>query len=279
MALADISQRPGLLLVAAVALHVGLISLQVTTSAGRTIFHAVVFGGASEAQRGASRVVGGGRNIWESYFALRDVRSENAALRAELNALQVQLQSERARAERADAYRSLLQLRARVPLETTGAEVIAAGASPEFRTVTIDKGRSDGVAADMAVVAPAGVVGRVTQPGGRAALVQLVIDRNAAAGAVIERTRVQGIVVGLGDGSLRMDFAPATGDVVAGDVVVTSGIDGIYPAGFILGTVERVARGDGLYHEITVRPSVDFSRLEDVLVILQRDAAPSEGAK
>lgn len=279
MALADIGQRPGLLLAAAVTLHVGLISAQVTTSSGRTIFHAVMFGGFAEGQRGAATVIGGVRNVWNSYFALRDVRSENAALRAELNALQVQLQAERARAERADAYRSLLQLRARVPLETTGAEVIAAGVSPEFRTVTIDKGASDGVAADMAVVAPSGVVGRITQPSGRASLVQLIVDRNAAAGAVIERTRVQGIVVGVGNGSLRMDFAPATGDVVAGDVVVTSGIDGLYPEGFILGTVERVARGDGLYHEIAVRPAVDFSRLEDVLVVLQRHAPAIEAVK
>lgn len=76
-----------------------------------------------------------------------------------------------------------------------------------------------------------------------------------------------------------MDFAPATGDVVAGDVVVTSGIDGLYPEGFILGTVERVARGDGLYHEIAVRPAVDFSRLEDVLVVLQRHAPAVEAVK
>ena len=278
MAIADIGQRPGLLLVAAVALHVGLISLQVTTGAGRTVFHTVVFGGFSDAQRGASGLLGGGRDLWEGYFALRAVRSENAALRAEVNALQVQLQAERARAERADAYRSLLQMRARVPLETTGAEVIAASVSPEFRTVTIDKGTSENVVADMAVVAPAGVVGRILQPSRRAALVQLIIDRNAAAGAVVERTRVQGIVVGVGNGSLRMDFAPATGDVVGGDVIVTSGIDGIYPEGFVLGTVERVARGDGLYHDITIRPAVDFSRLEDVLVVLQRQP-PVEALK
>lgn len=279
MALADIGQRPGLLLAAAVALHVGLVSVQVTTGAGVTIFHAVVFGAFSEVQRAAAWATGGARDTWSGYFDLRDVRGENARLRDQLNGLQVQLQAERARAERADAYRSLLELRARVPLETTGAEVIAAGASPEFRTVTIDKGSSDGVAANMAVVAPDGVVGRVTQPAARAALVQLIIDSNAAAGAVVERTRVQGIVVGTGDGTLRMDFAPATGDIVTGDVVVTSGIDGLYPEGFVIGTVTRVSRGDGLYHEIAIRPAVDFSRLEDVLIVLQRHAGAPEGAK
>jgi rod shape-determining protein MreC len=126
------------------------------------------------------------------------------------------------------------------------------------------------------VLAPGGVVGRITLPSARASLVQLLVDRNAAAGALVERTRVQGIVVGVGDGTLRMDFVAATGDVVAGDVVVTSGIDGLYPKGFAIGTVERVERGDGLYHVISVRPAVDVSRLEEVLVVL---AAPPAGAQ
>lgn len=279
MALADLVQRPGLLLAGALALHLGLISLQITTGAGTTVFHAVVFGALSEGQRLTAWAVGGVRDAWTGYFALQDVRGENARLRDEVNALRVRLQAERARAERADAYRSLLQLRARVPLETTGAEVIAAAANPAFRTITIDKGRRDGVAADLAVVAPSGVVGRVTQPGPRAALVQLIIDANAAAGAIVERTRVQGIVVGVGDGTLRMEYAPATGDIVTGDIVVTSGIDGLYPAGFVIGTVTRVSRGDGLYHEIAVQPAVDFSRLEDVLIVLQRQASGEEAGK
>lgn len=270
MAPVDFVQRPGWLLAAAVALHVGLVSTQVTTGAGDTIFHSVVFGTFSEAQRTTSRGVGGVQSLWSGYFDLRDVRRENAALRAERDALKIQLQSERARAEQAEAFRTLLQLRARVPLQTTGAEVIAASVSPEFRTVTVDKGSADGVLADMAVLAPAGGVGRITRPASRASIVQLLIDRSAAAGVVVERTRVQGIVVGVGDGTLRMDYAPATGDVVPGDRLVTSGIDGLYPEGFLVGTVTSVARGDGLYHVIAARPAVDFSRLEEVLVVLQR---------
>lgn len=270
MAPADFVQRPGWLLAAAVTLHVVLVSVQVTTGSGDTIFHRAVFGSFAEAQRATSKGVGGVRSVWSGYFDLRDVRGENAALRAERDALQIQLQSERARAEQADAFRDLLQLRARVPLQTTGAEVIAAGVSPEFRTVTIDKGTSDGVLADMAVLAPSGVVGRVTRPSARASLVQLLIDRSAAAGVLVERTRVQGIVVGQGDGTLRMDYAPATGDVIPGDRLVTSGIDGLYPEGFLVGTVTSVTRGDGLYHVIAARPAVDFSRLEEVLVVLQR---------
>ena len=96
--------------------------------------------------------------------------------------------------------------------------------------------------------------------------VQMLIDQNAAAGALIERTRVQGVVIGLGD-ALRMDYVPGTADVQKDDVVVTSGIDAIYPKGFVIGTVESVERGPGTYHQIRVRPAVDFSRLEAVLVV------------
>lgn len=274
MALADIHQRPGLLLGAALALHIALISLQVTTQAGVTVFHAVVFGGVAEAQRGASETTGSLQSLWDGYLDLRRVRGENEALRSEIGELRIALQQERVAAERAEALRRLLEFRERTSLSTTGAEVIGTGASPEFRTVTIDKGTGDGLAANLAVLAPGGVVGRITLPSARASLVQLLVDRNAAAGALVERTRVQGIVVGVGDGTLRMDFVAATGDVVAGDVVVTSGIDGLYPKGFAIGTVERVERGDGLYHVISVRPAVDVSRLEEVLVVLA--APPAE---
>jgi rod shape-determining protein MreC len=120
------------------------------------------------------------------------------------------------------------------------------------------------------------VIGRVIQPvSPRAALVQLLIDRNAAAGALLERTRAQGVVIGFGNGELRMEYVPGTSDVKPGDLVVTSGIDGIYPKGFVIGTVDAVDRGQGPYHEIVVRPAVDFSRLEEVLVVLTPPASGS----
>ena len=125
----------------------------------------------------------------------------------------------------------------------------------------------------MAVISPAGVVGRVVLPAGRASKVQLLIDRNAAAGALIERTRVQGVVEGFGDGSLRMEYVPGSSDVKPGDLVVTSGIDGIYPKGFVIGTIEQVSPGSGGYHQITVRPAVNFTRLEEVLVVRTPAAA------
>ena len=267
MALDDIRQRPGVLLGAALLLHVVLISAQVTTASGLPMLQVVTFGSFSEIQRGTMAVVGGVRNLWSGYLDLRHVHGENLVLKKEMQTLQVRLQEERAEAQRTDRLRQLLELRERAHLDTTAAEVIAAAASPDFRTVTIDKGTSEGLKTDMAVISPAGVVGRVILPSGRAAKVQLLIDRNAAAGALIERTRVQGVVEGFGDGSLRMEYVPGTADVKPGDLVVTSGIDGIYPRGFVIGTIEQVERGSGGYHLITVRPAVDFTRLEEVLVV------------
>ena len=275
MAIADIRQRPGVLLGAAILLHVVLISAQVNSASGLPILQVVTFGGFSELQRGTTSIVDGVRGMWSGYVALRQVQSENDALRLEMQSLQIRFQQERAEAQRTDNLRQLLELRERANLDTAAAEVIAGAASPDFRTVTIDKGSSGGLTTDMAVISPAGVVGRVILPSRRASKVQLLIDRNAAAGALIERTRVQGVVVGAGDGTLTMQYVPGSSDVKTGDLVVTSGIDGIYPKGFVIGTVDHADRGAGAYHEIVVRPAVNFSRLEEVLVV--KTPPPSRG--
>ena len=231
-------------------------------------------------QRGASGAGGSVRSWWEGYLR-RCGRSatENEALRRELGDLKVVLQQERVAAERAESFRRLLEFRARTSLATTGAEVIGTGASPEFRTVTIDKGTSDGLAANMAVLAPAGVVGRITLPSARASLVQLLIDRNAAAGALIERTRVQGVVVGVGDGTLRMDFVASDRrcrrrrpdrDVGHRRALSARASPSARSSGWTVATA--------LYHVISVRPAVDVSRLEEVLVVLT-PPPPAEGAK
>lgn len=266
MAPIQLSQRPLLVLAGAVVLHIILISAQVSTTAGIPVIQVVTFGTFAELQRGTMNSVDSVRSVWSGYVALRDVQAENEALKRELQTLQVRLQEERAEAQRTDRLRQLLELRERSGLKTVASEVIAGPATLEFRDMTVDKGSSDGVAQDMAVISPAGVVGRVILTSPRASRVQMLIDRNAAAGAMIERTRAQGIVVGQGE-ALRMEYVPGTADVKQGDLVVTSGIDKIYPKGFVIGTVDIVDRGTGTYHAITVRPAVDFSRLEEVLVV------------
>ena len=93
-------------------------------------------------------------------------------------------------------------------------------------------------------------------PSTRAAKVQLLVDRNAAAGALIERSRAQGVVTGGGDDRLRMDYVSEVADVIVGDLVVTSGIDGIYPKGYVIGQVESVEKSGTTYKTITVKPAL-----------------------
>jgi rod shape-determining protein MreC len=210
------------------------------------------------------------------------MKVENDALKRELASAQIAVQEQRALADRTRGLERLLELREQVALKTVAANIIGGAATPDFRTLTIDRGTRDGIRTDMAVIAPGGVVGRLVVPSARAAKVQLLIDRNAAAGAIIERTRAQGVVVGSGDDRLRLEYVSEVSDVVAGDVVVTSGIDGIYPKGFIIGRIEQVEKSGGSYKRITIKPAVDFTSLEEVLVVLApsqaRDAAegPSE---
>jgi rod shape-determining protein MreC len=267
MALLDIRQRTGYLFMAVTIGHIILISAQVNTRRGVPVLEAVTFGVFAEVQRAASSVITGVRASWSDYFALQQVRQENERLQQEMAALRIELQQERAAAQQSQILGDLLELRSKTGLATTASLVIGSGASPDFRTITIDKGTSDGLRPDMAVIAPAGVVGRIITPSARAAKVQLLIDRNAAAAAVVERSRAQGVVEGTG-GNLRLEYVSGTADVQVGDRLVTSGIEGIYPKGFVIGRIESIERGVGEFSQIAVRPAVDFSSLEAVLVVL-----------
>jgi rod shape-determining protein MreC len=267
MALPDIHQRSGYLFLTVILGHVLLISAQVNSRAGVPVLEQITFGIFSEVQRGISSGVSGVRSAWSGYVNLRHVKAENDELKRQLAAAQVDGQEQRALADRTRGLQKLLELRNHLPLATTAAEIIGAAATPDFRTVTIDKGKGDGLRPDMAVISPAGVVGRVVVPSTRSAKVQLIIDRNAAAGALVERSRAQGVIVGEGE-ALRMDYVSEVADIAVGDVVVTSGIDGIYPKGFVIGRVDSVEKSGGAYKRITVKPSVDFSALEEVLVVV-----------
>jgi rod shape-determining protein MreC len=274
MALLDIRHRSGYLFLAVMLGHILLISAQVSSTSGLPVLEAVSFGILAELQRGVSAGVNGVRHVWGGYVDLRHVKAENGELKRELAAAQVDVQQQRALANRSRALEQLLELRDRSSLRTVAAEIIAAGATPDFRTLTIDRGTNDGLRPDMAVISPAGVVGRIVVPSARAAKVQLLIDRNAAAGALIERSRAQGVVVGGGDGDrLMLEYVSEVSDIVVGDVVVTSGIDGIFPKGFVIGRVEAVEKSGGAYKRIVVKPAADASSLEEVLVIVTPAAA------
>jgi len=278
MALPDIRERAGYLFLAVVVGHIILISAQVNSRSGIPLLQAVVFGAFSRVQETAAAVVGVGRSFWQNYVDLRRARGENADLRHRNAELQARLQQQRSQVEESVRLHQLLELRETAQLATTAAQVIGGSATPDFRTVTIDKGRRDGVRAYTAVLAPAGIVGCVVTPSRGTAKVQLLVDRNAAIAALVERSRAQGIVMGTGEDLLRMEYLAATSDIKAGDTIVSSGIDGIYPKGFPVGRVERVERAGSGVKTAILRPAVDFYALEEVLVVQTPPQAPAPAA-
>lgn len=268
----DIRKRTGVVFLVVVMAQVLLVSAQVQTRSGVRVIEAVSFGAFSRVQSVTSSGLRGVGDVWSNYSELRGAREENQALKQRLAETEVRLQEQRALAARTAKLNELLGLKTATPLPTIAAQVIGGNpnATPGIREITIDRGTADGVQLSMAVIAPAGVVGRVVgYPASHAARVQLIIDRNAAAGALIERTRVGGMVVGsAGQPPLALEMISNLADVQQGDAVVSSGIDGIYPKGYAIGWIDGIERGRGLYWGLTVRPAVDFNSLEEVLVVL-----------
>ena len=290
MAVLEIRRRTGWLFVAVVFAHLVLISAQAKTARGMSVLSNIAFGAFAGIQGVATGAVGGVKHGWQDYFALQEIRRENEALQQEVGQLQIALQQERTEATQSRSLQDLLMLKRELPLQTSSARVIGYAPGLTFRTMNIDKGTDDGLRRDMAVIAPSGVVGRIVQESPRASKVQLLIDRNAAAGAIVERSRVQGVVEGnpvrFG---LLLKYVSSTADIKVGDRVVTSGIDGIFPSatqrpsggdasstdagfprGFVIGHIESLEKRGGQYDNVVVRPAVDFSTLESVLVVLKR---------
>jgi len=206
---------------------------------------------------------------WNHYLWLVDtasdnksLRGDNRRLRAELATLQeIQLANQR--------LRRLLDFKQSVKLPMLPAQVIAEDASSWFRTVVIDKGATDGLFEGLPVVVAEGVVGRTIQVAPFQSRVLLVTDASSAVAALIQPTRSRAVCRGKGE-HLVLDYALRNEQVNVGDPVVTSGMGGIFPKGLQVGKVTEVRRGNyGLFQAVKIEPQVDFSRLEEVLVLLK----------
>jgi rod shape-determining protein MreC len=279
MAFAVPAQRSRLLLAGLVLLHLAAISHQVDGGGGVSLLQRGLIEVVSPVQRAVSATVGGVGELWRGWAFHRQTYVENRRLEERVRQLETQLQAHSVRAQEAERLRDLLSLRKAVPLDTVAAEVVGREGVPWFRSLTIDKGESDGIALDSPVMSPTGVVGRVFAVGPHAARVQVLLDRDSGAGVLVERSRVPGVVTGQVSGQasggedLVLEYVPERSDVAVGDVVVTSGVDGIYPKGLVVGRVRYVGKGSGLFRDIRVEPSARFDRLEEVLVVRQSKPA------
>jgi rod shape-determining protein MreC len=150
------------------------------------------------------------------------------------------------------------------------AEIIGRDPAAWFKTILVDKGSADGVLEDAGVIAPEGVVGRVIEVGLNSSKVLLLTDINSYVDALIKRTRTHGIVVGRGEQLCTLSYIIKTEHVAPDDVIVSSGINTMYPKGIIIGTVTHINKDrSGFFQSIMIKPAVDFSKLHEVLIVLR----------
>ena len=234
-------------------------------------FEKAVLAVTSPVLRGMAAANGAVRAVWDGYLFLTRVKEENRRL------LQtIKIQNERLiRGNEAilenERLKGLLAMRERLGGTTVAVSVIAEESTPWFRTVTIDRGTAAGIREGMPVVALNGIVGRVIRAGATSARVLLVTDQASAMAATVQRSRARGVVRGKGGDLCTLEFASRQDDIKLGDIVVTSGIGGVYPKGIPIGEVTMVKKGEyGIFQTVTIRPAVTLSRLEELLVLVSR---------
>ncbi len=206
--------------------------------------------------------------VWTGYIDLVDARHDNQRLQEQVSAMQRELVRLGELARENARLGDLLSLRARMGGAVYGARVIARDPGPLSMTLTLDRGERDHVRRGMAVLAPQGVVGQITEASHTAARVVLLTDHNSGIDAIVQRSRARGIVQGGTDGSCYMNYLSRDADIAVGDRVLTSGLDGIFPKGVVIGEVVEVSRSHrGLLQAAVVQPGVALDRLEEVLVV------------
>src|ERR1700678_1516804 len=209
-------------------------------------------------------------NLWHNYCFLRGVRAENRQLKQQIEQMlleQVRLGED---AEQAHRLQQLLAFKEQVIAKTVPAQVIGSSGSDLSRSIYIDKGSNDGIKPDMAVITAGGIVGKVWIVYPSTSLVLMINDQTSGVGAMIEKSRLQGVVKGTPDGAVILERVMSDEQVAPGDTVVSSGGDQIFPKGLPVGTVAKVSPGREMFLKIEVKPAADLNRLEEVLVVTEK---------
>ncbi len=231
-------------------------------------------------QVAASAAVDAAEEIWTNYLALVGVRRENELLLRRIDELEQQLVRTNELRAMEQRLEQLLAFGASFHLDAEPALVIGRDPLPWSGTVTINKGERDGVFKDSAVLSRAGVVGRTIATSAHSARVLLLTDHNSGIDAVVQRSRARGIIKGGLDGRCIMKYLDREDSVVPGDIVLTSGLAGVFPKGIPIGEVTRVWRDSrGLMQEAEVVPVVPLSRVEEVLVVRRMARDPKLDSK
>jgi rod shape-determining protein MreC len=218
--------------------------------------------------------------LWSGYVNLYGAARENQSLKSKLQELhgRESLMSELEREN--NRLRELLKFSSERNLSGVTASVIGADPSGWVKGITVNRGSSDGIASGMAVIHPQGVVGQVVAVSSKTARVLLVSDHASGVDVVTQDSRARGIVEGGGERICELKFIPKDARLMEGEAVLTSGMDGVYPKGLLVGTVERIGSASvSLFKTVELRPAVDLSRIEEVLIVSVAPASRAFGAE
>ena len=259
------------MIVLAIVLLIGsllLYSYNLRHKGATTLFERTVLTLTTPLQKGLDVFTEETGLLWSNYLWLIDAQKENIRLNDQNRQLQrelVALSEVRLENQR---LRRLLEFVDEVKRPVLPARVVAEDISSWARTIVIDKGTEMGLREGLPVVVAEGVVGRIIKTAANSSRVLLITDASSAVASMIQRTRTRGVARGLG-GNLALEYASREDDLQVDDLLITSGMGGVFPKGLVLGQVVLIEQGQfGLFQKVEIVPSTDFSRLEEVLVLL-----------
>jgi rod shape-determining protein MreC len=219
------------------------------------------------------------RDIWRNYFFLVQTRQENLLLKRRIDLLEIENSKYQELLLANQRLRNLLRFQENTNESLLAARVIGWDSSRLYKSIILDKGKSDGLTGKMAVVNSEGVVGRIVSISPNYAQALLITDQNSAIDGLVQSSRARGMLKGGGSGGCYFDYVIKTCEIETGDRIVTSGLGGIFPKGLSLGTVKEINDSPNmLFKEVRVIPAVDFSKLEEVLIVLSSGSVPVGGS-
>ncbi len=221
-------------------------------------------------ERGLIWMQNSSANVWHNYFYLRGVRAENRELKEQIE--QMRLEQVRLNEDAAQAHRlqNLLAFKEQYVAKTVAAQVIGSSGTDSSRVIYIDKGENAGIARDMGVITADGIVGKVLLVYPSISQVLLINDQSSGVGAILEKSRLQGVLRGAATGEVDLEHVMKDEDVSPGERVLTSGGDQIFPKGLPVGTVSKVSQGKDIFLNVRIRPAASLSKLEEVLILVEK---------
>lgn len=264
--------KTAIFIVTLLVLALIMFSYDLKYRAGGSFFRKIVLEAVAPVQKALSASVKSVSDAWLRYVLLVGIEEENKNLKNKINEFKAALILYQEGYLEAQRLRKLLDLRGDYNYHFISARVIGREQAALSKTILISKGAAHGLKTGMPVIAPPGLIGRLVDVSWHVSKVLLFIDENSNVGAIVQRTRTQGIISGAGPRGLILKYISKTQDVKEGDVIVSSGMDGLFPKGLLIGQVSHVDRQNAsLFLKINVAPFVDFSKLEEILILASEE--------